>query len=78
MSHYQNAEAYKAQRILLVNPYHEIIIKMAQKLKENKLDDDFYNAAELVMLQAKIMANEPLDDLSKAIESINKIIEKTL
>ncbi len=78
MSHYQNAQAYKAQRILLINPYHEIIIKMAQKLKENKLDDDFYNAAELLMLQAKIIANESLDDLSKAMESINKIIEKVL
>jgi molecular chaperone HtpG len=69
-----NTDLPKIKPILEVNPDHPIITKM----KDMKKNEDFKDAALLLLDQARIMEGLEVEDPAAMIKSLNRILTKAL
>ena len=70
----QDTGAPEPAPILLINPKHELIIKLKDSADQNLIDD----AAHVLFDQAKLFDGQELDDTPEFISRLNRIMSKAL
>jgi len=64
MRNHQQQTAFASTRILEVNPYHPLIIKMSDAMQDEGLKPKVEEVAKILLDQAKIAEGEPISDPS--------------
>jgi len=70
----QGGDAPEPAPILLINPKHELLIKLKDSADQNLVDD----AAHVLLDQAKLFDGQELDDTPEFISRLNRIMNKAL
>lgn len=74
MKGHQQQVAYASSRILELNPYHPLIIKLADMLSEDKNKEKVTEVAKILLDQAKIAEGEPVNDPSFFAQKLGEYI----
>lgn len=74
MRNHQQQTAFASTRILELNPYHPLIIKLADMTADEKAKDKVEEVARLLLDQAKIAEGEAVSDPSYYSEKISSYI----
>lgn len=74
MRNHQQQTAFASTRILEINPYHPLIIKMSEALGDEALKPKVEEVAKLLLDQAKIAEGEPISDPSFYAAKISEYI----
>lgn len=64
MKNHQQQTAFASTRILEINPYHPLIIKMSEAIMDEALKPKVEEVAKVLLDQAKIAEGEPISDPS--------------
>lgn len=78
MRNHQQKTNFDSTRILLINPYHPLIIRLAELIKDKKKTDEVKDAAFLILEQAKIAEGEAVSNPSLFNEKLSEFILKSL
>ena len=78
MRNHQQKTAFDSTRILLLNPYHPLIIKLADLIFEKDNIDDVKNASMLILEQAKIAEGEAVSNPQLFNEKLSEFILKAI
>lgn len=78
MRNHQQKTNFDSTRILQVNPYHPLIVKLAEMIKDNANEDDVKDASMLILEQAKIAEGEAVSNPSLFNEKLSSFILKSL
>ncbi len=78
MRAHQQKTMFDSSRILELNPYHDMIKKMAKIAKEDDKSEKLLNAAWLLLDQAKITEGEPIKDASAFAKRLSNFITDSL
>ncbi len=78
MRSHQQQTAFASTRILELNPYHPLIIKLADMTAEEKNAEQVREIAKIILDQAKIAEGEAISDPSFYSEAISSYILKAL
>lgn len=78
MRNHQQKTNFDSTRILLINPYHPLIIRLAELIKDKKKEDEVKDAAFLILEQAKIAEGEAVSNPSLFNEKLSEFILKSL
>ena len=78
MKNHQQQTAFASTRILELNPYNPLIIKLADLTADEKNKDLVKEVSRLVLDQAKIAEGEAISDPSFYSEKISEFILKAL
>ncbi len=78
MKAHQQKTMFDSARILELNPYHDMIKKMAKIAKEDDKSEKLLNAAWLLLDQAKITEGEPIKDASAFAKRLSSFITDSL
>lgn len=76
MRNHQQQTAFASTRILEINPYHPLIIKLAEATGDEQLKPKVEEVARLILDQAKIAEGEAISDPSFYSEAISNYILK--
>ncbi len=76
MRNHQQKTAFDSTRILQINPYHPLIIKLSEMLSDSSKEADVKDAAMLVLEQAKIAEGEAVSNPSLFNEKLSEFILK--
>lgn len=76
MRNHQQKTTFDSNRILLINPYHPLIIKLSELVKAKERENEVKDAAELILAQAKIAEGEAVSDPSMFSEKLSSFILK--
>lgn len=76
MRNHQQKTAFDSTRILQINPYHPLIIKLSEMLDDSTKEADVKDAAMLVLEQAKIAEGEAVSNPSLFNEKLSEFILK--
>lgn len=76
MRNHQQKTNFDSTRILLINPYHPLIIKLAELIKQEEKKDEVKSAAELILAQAKIAEGEAVSNPRAFSEQLCSFILK--
>ncbi len=76
MRNHQQQTAFASTRILEINPYHPLIIKLAEATGDEQLKPKVEEVARLILDQAKIAEGETISDPSFYSEAISNYILK--
>ena len=74
MRNHQQQPAFNSTRILEVNPYHPLIIKMSEMTEDKKKKPEIEKVAKILLDQAKIAEGEPVGDPSFYVSTISDYI----
>ena len=74
MRNHQQQTAFASSRILEVNPYHPLIIKLADSMFDDKERPTVEEVCRLLLDQAKISEGEPISDSSFFSEKLSDYI----
>ena len=74
MRNHQQQTAFNSTRILEVNPYHPLIIKMSEMTEDKKKKPEIEKVAKILLDQAKIAEGEPIGDPSFYVSTISDYI----
>ncbi len=74
MRNHQQQTAFNSTRILEVNPYHPLIIKMSEMTEDKKKKPEIEKVAKILLDQAKIAEGEPVGDPSFYVSTISDYI----
>ncbi|MBP5399580.1 MAG: molecular chaperone HtpG [Alphaproteobacteria bacterium] len=77
MRNHQQQTAFTSSRILEINPYHPLIIKMAEALDNKSKKSEVEKVAKILLDQAKIAEGEPIKDPSFYSATISDYILKS-
>lgn len=78
MRNHQQATAFASTRVLELNPYHPLIIKLADMTAENKNKAKIEEIAQMLLDQAKIAEGEAISDPSLFSERLGQYILKAI
>lgn len=78
MRNHQQQTAFASTRILEINPYHPLIIKLSEMVGENKEMEKVEEVAKVLLDQAKIAEGEAISDPSFYSEMISSYILKSI
>ena len=78
MRNHQQATAFASTRILELNPYHPLIIKLSEMAGENKDTEKLEEVAKILLDQAKIAEGEAISDPSFYAEKLSEYILKAI
>lgn len=76
MRNHQQKTAFDSQRILQINPYHPLIIKLSEMSAAGGSEETVKNAALLILEQAKIAEGEAVSNPSLFNEKLSEFILK--
>lgn len=76
MRNHQQQTAFDSTRILEVNPYHPLIIKMSEAIEEEGKKPEIEKIAKILLDQAKIAEGEPIGDSSFYVAAVSDYILK--
>ena len=76
MRSHQQQTAFDSTRILEVNPYHPLIIKMSEAIEEEGKKAEVEKVAKILLDQAKIAEGEPIADSSFYVSAVSDYILK--
>jgi molecular chaperone HtpG len=77
MKSHQQQTAFASARILEINPYHPLIIKMGEAVMDNALKPKVEEVAKVLLDQAKIAEGEPISNPSFYASRISEYILKS-
>ena len=78
MRNHQQATNFDSTRILLINPYHPLIIRLSELIKNKDKENEVKDAAFLILEQAKIAEGEAVSNPSLFNEKLSEFILKSL
>ena len=78
MRNHQQKTAFNSTRILLVNPYHPLIIRLAELVGDKDKEAEVRDAAQLVLEQAKIAEGEAVSNPSLFNEKLSEFILRAI
>ncbi len=78
MRNHQQKTAFDSTRILLINPYHPLIIKLATLISDKECENKVKDAAGLILEQAKIAEGEAVSNPSLFNEKLSEFILKAI
>ena len=78
MRNHQQPTAFASTRILELNPYHPLIIKLSEMVGENKDTDKVEEVSKILLDQAKIAEGEAISDPSFYSEKLSEYILKAI
>lgn len=78
MRNHQQQTAFASTRILEINPYHPLIIKLSELLKDSENETEVKEISRLILDQAKIAEGEAVSDPSFFSEKMSTYILKGL
>ena len=74
MRNHQQQTTFASSRILEINPYHPLIIKLADAVMDEKQKDAVQDVAKLLLDQAKIAEGETVTDSAFFSEKLSDYI----
>ena len=78
MRNHQQKTNFDSTRILLINPYHPLIIKLAELISSQDKAEEVKDAAQLILEQAKIAEGEAVSNPSLFNEKLSEFILKAI
>jgi molecular chaperone HtpG len=78
MRNHQQQTTFDSTRILEINPYHPLIIKLAELIKDKSKEQEVKDASFLILEQAKIAEGEAVSNPSLFNEKLSEFILKSL
>ena len=78
MRNHQQKTAFDSSRILQINPYHPLIIKLSEMVKDDAKDERIKDAAMLILEQAKIAEGEAVSNPQLFNEKLSEFILKAI
>lgn len=78
MRNHQQKTAFSSSRILLVNPYHPLIVRLAALISDNTREAEVKDAAQLILEQAKIAEGEAVSNPGLFNEKLSDFILKAI
>lgn len=78
MRNHQQQTTFDSTRILEINPYHPLIIKLAELIKDKNKEQEVKDASFLILEQAKIAEGEAVSNPSLFNEKLSEFILKSL
>ena len=78
MRNHQQKTNFDSTRVLQVNPYHPLIIKLAELVQDKRHEDEVKDASMLILEQAKIAEGEAVSNPSLFNEKLSEFILKSL
>ncbi len=78
MRNHQQQTAFASSRILEVNPYHPLIIKMADSMDNKDKEQEIKDISRILLDQAKIAEGEAITDSSFFSEKLSEYILKAM
>ncbi len=78
MRNHQQKTTFDSTRILQINPYHPLIIRLAEMLSDSSKEAEVKDAAMLVLEQAKIAEGEAVSNPSLFNEKLSEYILKAI
>ena len=78
MRNHQQQTAFASTRILEINPYHELIIRLSEMISDANNKDKITEIAKILLDQAKVAEGEAVSDPSFYSEKISSYILKSL
>lgn len=78
MRNHQQQTAFASTRILELNPYHPLIIKLSEMVGESKEPEKVEEVAKILLDQAKIAEGEAISDPSFYAEKLSEYILKAI
>ena len=78
MKNHQQQTAFSSTRILEINPYHPLIIKMSEMTEDKNKKSEIEKIAKILLDQAKIAEGEPIGDPSFYVSTISDYILQSI
>ncbi len=78
MRNHQQKTNFDSTRVLQLNPYHPLIIKLAELVQDKRHEDEVKDASMLILEQAKIAEGEAVSNPSLFNEKLSEFILKSL
>ena len=78
MRNHQQKTNFDSTRVLQVNPYHPLIIKLAELVQDKRHEDEVKDASLLILEQAKIAEGEAVSNPSLFNEKLSEFILRSL
>lgn len=78
MRNHQQQTTFDSTRILEINPYHPLIIKLSELIKDKDKEQEVKDASFLILEQAKIAEGEAVSNPSLFNEKLSEFILKSL
>ena len=78
MRNHQQKTNFDSTRILQINPYHPLIVKLSEMIKDSANEEDVKDASMLILEQAKIAEGEAVSNPSLFNEKLSSFILKSL
>ncbi len=78
MRNHQQQTAFASSRILEINPYHPLIIKMADSMDNKNKEQEIKDISRILLDQAKIAEGEAITDSSFFSEKLSEYILKAM
>ena len=78
MRNHQQQTAFASTRILELNPYHPLIIKLSELVMDNSNKSKVEEVSRILLDQAKVAEGESISDLSFYAEKISQYILNSL
>ncbi len=78
MRNHQQQTTFDSTRILEINPYHPLIIKLVELIKDKSKEQEVKDASFLILEQAKIAEGEAVSNPSLFNEKLSEFILKSL
>ena len=78
MRNHQQQTAFASTRILELNPYHPLIIKLADMVTDEKNREKLEEVSRVLLDQAKVAEGETISDPSYYAEKISGYILKDI
>ena len=76
MRNHQQQTAFDSTRILEINPYHPLIIKLSEAVEDENCKPEIEKVARILLDQAKIAEGEPIKDPAFYVSTISDYILK--
>ena len=74
MRNHQQKTAFDSSRILQINPYHPLIIKLSEMVRDNGDENKIKDASMLILEQAKIAEGEAVSNPQLFNEKLSEFI----
>ncbi len=78
MRNHQQQTAYASTRILEINPYHPLIVKLSDMIEDKENIEKIKNASRLILDQAKIAEGEAVSDAAFFSAMLSEYILKAM
>ena len=78
MRNHQQQTAYASTRILEINPYHPLIVKLSEMMEKKENLEKVKNASRLILDQAKIAEGEAVSDAAFFSSMLSEYILKAM